>query len=81
MRRFCQKMTAAGKVCTFPPMRGQPVCYQHSDDPAIVAARHEARVRGGLHNRWFDPRPAEVRLASHFKRTDRALLEMLKGAT
>ena len=43
----CGVMTKAGGPCQAYRMRNQGTCFQHSADPADIAARTDARSRGG----------------------------------
>jgi len=42
-------MTKKGVPCTMPAMRGQEVCFAHSQDPETVKRRAAALSLGGRH--------------------------------
>ena len=46
-RPHCAATTLAGAPCRGFPVNGGILCYQHSTDPEVVAARSESRARGG----------------------------------
>src|SRR5262245_37347434 len=51
----CQATTHSGALCRSPPLRGSPVCWFHSQDPAVSEARDRARGKGERRQRVLAP--------------------------
>src|SRR5438445_267678 len=54
--RVCPRLTASGRPCGWPPMRGSDLCWNHATDPAVAVRRSASkRVAVRMRTDWSTP--------------------------